>query len=267
MRDVAPDTLVRVSVAEAGSLSFEGGPGSVRLTYGSDGSTQESSSGVPVKAAPDLVTAEWEVSGVPAMAMIEVVATRYCTLEEIVSYRSDEFQLDELYGADSDEVWDARARAEEVIERSCKRALQPVMRTGFVDRPNCSTRTMVMGPDGYDPDASRIVSATGPGGSEAPVGIVNRGPYVDVSAMPYGSAAEVVYVSGLRAIPPEARGAVVALASWYLSPKQSPENATSASTEVGVISYVVGGVNGAATSIPEVNALIERFGRKDPKVA
>lgn len=261
MRPVSPDTLTRVSPSEAGKLSFEGSPSSVALHYASDGSDSESASGVPVKSAPDLVTATWDAGGFEAVAMIEVVASRYCSLGSILSYRQSTYQLNSLYDEDSDELWDARAKAEEVIERSCHRALQPVMRVGFVDRPNCTTRNMVLGPDGYDPDVVGVVSG-GYSIKQARPG----SPYVDVSGMPYGAATEIVYVSGLRTIPPEAGEAVRALAAWYLSPKVEPDNATTTTTEVGVLSYVIGGVDGAATSIPEVNALIERYGRKDLKV-
>ena len=56
---------------------------------------------------------------------------------------------------------------------------------------------------------------------------------------------------------------MLALAAWYLAPKSGPENATSTSTDAGVLRFVVGGVGGAPTSLPEVNALISRYGFRD----
>ena len=263
---VAPDTRVRASVAEAGSLTFAGGPETVHLRRLSDG-TEEDAATVSAKSAPDLIEVSWEMDGVEVSAYVEVVAARYCTLDSILSYRSDQYQLAKRFEADSQEVWDARARAEQVIEREAARRMQPVMTLGFVDRPNCRTRTLVATEGGYDPDLIRLVSAKGTGGEDWGVRQVRHGsPYVDVHSMPYGSSAEAVYVTGLPQTPAEMGEAVRALAAWYLTPRTGPDNATSTSTEAGVLSFVIGGVDGAATSLPEVNALISRYGRNAPRV-
>lgn len=264
MATVKPDTRVRASAAEAAALSFEGAAGPVRLAYAVDGHRGESESGVPARSVPDLVSCAWDADGCEVRADVEIVASRYCTLDSILRYRADEYQLETLYGIkpDSDELWEGRGRAEETIESEAHRAMQPVVRRGWVDRPNCSTRTLVMGPDGYDPDCRAIISATMPGGGPADIACVRPGsPYVDVSRMPPGTAAEVVYLTGLPTVPPEMADAVRALAAWNLAPRSEPENATTTSTEAGVLSFVIGGVDGAATSLPEVNALISRHGR------
>lgn len=265
MFTVAPDTRVRATASEAASLSFEGDPPSISVTSAVTGKTTDS---IAVEQAPDLLDVSWEMDGVPVSACIEVVAARGCTLDQILGYRADQYRLRDLYEIDDGDqiVWDARARAEEVIEREAHRAMQPVIRRGWVDRPSCMTRSMVMCDDGYDPDACEIVSATMQDGSPADVSIVRSGPYVDVFRMPCGTAAEVVYRTGAKAMPPEFGPAVTALAAWYLAPRSEPENATTTSTEAGVLSFVIGGVDGAATSLPEVNALIQRYGRKDLKV-
>lgn len=267
MATVAPDTRVRASASEVAGLSFEGSPASLAVTYASTGES-ETTSELKAKVAPDLIEVSWEIDGIEVSACVEVVAARSCTLADILDYRGDQYQLKELYGytEESSEVWDARAAAEEVIEREAHRAMQPVMRKGWVDRPNCMTRTMVMADTGYDPDASAIVSAKLPDGSDADVSIVRSGPYVDTSKLACGQSAEVVYKTGLKSMPPELKAAVQALAAWSLAPRSEPENATTTSTDAGVLSFVIGGVDGAATSIPEVNALIERYGRKALKV-
>ena len=263
---VAPDTRVRASVAEAGSLAFAGDPASVHLRYLSDG-TETDAPRIEPRRAPDLVEAVWEMDGAEVSAYIEVVAVRYCTLESILAYRADQYRLSKSYDKESPELWEARARAEQVIEREAMRRMQPVMALGFIDRPSCMTRTLVIGDGGYDPDLISLVSASGPDGEDWGIRQVRKGsPYIDNHLMPYGSSAEAVYVTGLRQTPAEMADAVRALAAWYLVPRTGPDNATSTSTEAGVLNYVIGGVDGAATSLPEVNALISRYGRRDPRV-
>ena len=126
---------------------------------------------------------------------------------------------------------------------------------------------MVMSDDGYDPDLQRVVRATGPDGSPASVRQLRPGsPYIDLSSVSPGSYVNVAYVSGLKAIPPEMRDAVAALSAYILSPRSAPDNAISTSTDAGVVRFVVAGLDGAATSLPEVNAVIQRYGLADPKV-
>lgn len=263
MAGIKADTRVRLCPAELKGLSFEGGPASVTVADEATGAEVEvpASDGgfsIPCAAAPRLLTATWELDGVRATAQLDVVASQYCTIEEIKAYRADQYQLESLHPDDS-AFFEARARAAEDIERECRRVLQPVMRTGFIDRPACTYRTMVMGEGGYQSDLISVVRCFD-GDGEVDARQVRPGSdYVDVSRMRIGQAAEVVYTCGMRQTPPGMRDAVVALAALYLAPKTAPDNATSTSTEAGVLSFVVGGVNGA-TSIPEVNALISRYG-------
>lgn len=258
MRTVSPDTRVRCSIAELGSLDFGGA--TPALTCMSDGSTIESLD--DVERVPELVKAEWKVKKAKVSAFIEVVASSYCTPKDVLAYRKDDYRL-ESYGYDeeSPEVAQAIQDASDVIEREAHRCMQPVVRLGFVDRANCMTRSLVMSEGGYDPDTSAILSATADDGSEADVKLVKAGPYVDTSRMRIGSSAEVVYETGIRPTPSEMKAAVTAFAAWSLVPRSEPENATTTSTEAGVLSFVIGGVDGAATSLPEVNALIDRYGR------
>lgn len=255
---VAPDTTVRVSLAEAGSLSFEGDPDSVRFEYASGAEPTE---GLAPSTCPELAVATWELGGVEVSATIQVVATRYCSLADVLGYRARQYQLDDAYDEDSTEVWEARAAAETVIERACRRALQPVMRTGWCDRPGCRTYQMAVSEGGYDPDLKRIVRAEREDGSTADVSVLRPGePYVDLSRVPIGGSVRLSYVSGLASMPPEMREAVSALAAYRLSPRTAPDNASSMSTEAGVIRFVLEGVDGAETSLPEVNAVIQRYG-------
>lgn len=218
---------------------------------------------LPCSSVPALLEVTWEDSGVKVSAQADVVAVRYCELSDILAYRADQYELKASEG----DLFAARARAEQVIESSCGRALQPVMRLGFVDR-DCpaKTRGMVAGEDGYDSCLIRVATARSSSGDEVELREVGSGPYVDLTHVGFGDAARVAYVTGLAHVPPEARGAVCSLAAWYLAPRTAPENATSTSTDVGVMSFVIAGVSGAETSLPDVNALISRFGLSNPKV-
>lgn len=85
--------------------------------------------------APELLTVEWQVSGATVQAEVDVVASRYCTPDEVRSYRADEYQLGETSDED---VQAAIAKAEEVIEHEARRFFQPVIRRVTVDRPRCT---------------------------------------------------------------------------------------------------------------------------------
>lgn len=262
---VLSDTRQRLSVGQLGSLSFEGDPSEVRVTdlaTGDEVQTSDAGEGafsVSTPGVPRLLAVEWEVDGDRYSAELDVVSRRFCSPKDVIDWRKDEYQLDLELDAASDVVARAIDSAEATIEEACHRAMQPVMRLGYVDRC-CRTRVLVSGEGGYDPCLSSIVSARREDGSAADVRQARPGsPYVDVSRLPMGAAATVAYVTGMERIPPEMHDAVCALAAWSLSHHGAPDNATSASTDVGVINYVVAGVSGAATSLPEVNALIARY--------
>lgn len=111
-------------------------------------------------------------------------------------------------------------------------------------------------------DLVRVSRAVSEGGRAVPVR-VSSPTTLDVSSLPHHGWAECAVVLGMRETPSEYAAAVLALAAWYLAPKSGPENATSTSTDAGVLRFVVGGVGGAPTSLPEVNALISRYGFRD----
>lgn len=267
MARLVPDTRTRLALDELGGVSLSGGPASARVEDMATGSVTEvvPSGGlfeIPAPGCPRLLRVTWEVSGVEVSAEADVVSCQPCGISDIVSYRSEQYEL----RCSDDEAFEARARAVEVIERECRRTIQPVMRLGWVDR-GCRARTMVMGEDGPAVDLMRVVSARLPDGTAAPVRQLRPGSlFLDVSRMRPGEMAEVAYVCG-EPMAPDAKSAVVALAAWHLTPRTEPENATSSSTELGVMSFVTAGVSGAATSLPEVNAYIRRHALQRPVVA
>lgn len=263
MRPLAPDTRRRVSARELAAVPIEGDPAAATAVDLATGERTELEPGddgtfaVPAPALPRLVRVEWRDGAAEVSAELDAVSRRYCEPGDVLGYRRDEYRLSDEH--DEDDAAEAIDRAEAEIESACGRALQPVMRLGFVDR-GCSTRRLVAGDGGYDACLTAVVSATDADGRETGVRQARPGsPYLDVSALPPGGAARVAYVTGLPRVPSEAAAAVVALAAWHLSQHGAPDNATSASTDVGVINYVVAGVAGAPTSLPEVNALIDRY--------
>lgn len=261
MPTLTPNTRTRASLPELGALSLEGAPGSATVTRLSDGTSEEWVPGVApaLVACPELMTVEWDEGGVRMGAEVDVVASRYCALGEIRGYRAEQYGLSNRTDA---EVWVARQHAEEVIERAANRFFQPVMRKGFVDRPNCTSASQPMVPGACPRDIISVSRAWDADGNPAGVGVAGQ-TALDVSGIkPYG-AANVALVMGMSHTPVEVHDAVVALAAWYLVPKAGPDNATSESTDSGVLRFVIGGVDGAPTSLPEVNALVQRYGFRD----
>lgn len=272
MYAVAPDTTTRLSLDELAGLTFAWSPASVRLSFLSDGTELEwdgpfgdQDVSLPLSGrCPELVRCEWEISGVTVSAALDVVAQRVCSIEDIKWYRPREYDLSEVpdYRA-----FAARARAEEVIERESGRWLQPVLRAGWADRPTCRTTTLLTCGDRTAYDLERVVRAEYAGGGDAPVSVLRSNRCVlNVRDMRPGTAATVIVDAGMRPISAEAHDAVMLLASWMLMPRVASDNATSESTDYGTFRLVVGGVGGAATSLPEVNAFIERIRVRDWQV-
>lgn len=260
MPTLAPNTRTRVSLGELSKPTI-GGAETATLTFLSDGTSTEWKVGeaLPVHACPELVTVTGSISGVTVSAEVDVVAERYCTIDEIRSYRSEQYNL---ATKTDDEVWTARQHAEEVIERAANRFFQPVMRKAFVDRPNCTTASMPLISDATPRDIIDVARAWDADGNPVSVGVSGQTALNVANIRPHG-AANVALVMGMQNTPVEVHDAVVALAAWYLVPKAGPDNATSESTDSGVLRFVIGGVDGAPTSLPEVNALVQRYGFRD----
>lgn len=261
MRALEPSTLTRLSVSELKGVPLAGSPSSAAAVSARTGAREELSGldgsfDLPAKAAVDLLTVSWELSGVAVSCQVQVVPSRYCSLDDVRTHRADELQNE---GRSDDDVFDARARAEDVIERECGRALQPVMEECFIDRPGCTARTQPIGAAGrVIHDISEVIRATAQDGSEVEVRPVRRGgSFVDVGELGRGCAATACIVHGMERTPPEVRHAVAALAARFLTARAEPDNAISMTGDGATISYVVEGASGI-TALPEVNALIKR---------
>lgn len=261
MPTLKANTLTRVDVSELGGVTIDGGPATAALSFLSDGSTSEWDTSQPLtaKACPDRIEVSWEVSGVTVSAAIDLVAAQYCTLDDVRAYRETAYQLAD---ATAEAVEGARAKATEVIERECHRFFVPVLREAIVERTNCSAARYPIVMDGYPHDLRRVASCEYVDGGEA-VASLSSDETLDVSAMEFHRPARAVLELGCAHAPSEVRDAVVALAAWYLMPNAGPDNAISESVDSGVLRYVVGGVGGAATSLPAVNAAIGRYGARE----
>lgn len=264
MRTLRPDIRIRLAATEGAALSLEGAPSSARATYLSDGREEQLSAvegGFALKpsACPDLAVVSWEVGGVTVSGEVQIVSSPVCSVSDVKSYRADQYMLK----AGDDEIAEAIERCVEIVERALRRRLQPVLEPAVATRGFSRSAVAYTG-DVQCSDMRSIASARLRDGSDADVSLAGTS-LVDVSGVGPGKTVELVVEHGMLPTPPDARGAVAAFAAWYLSPKGAPDNATSASTDAGVVSYVVEGVN-APTSIPEVNALVERYGLRGLEV-
>lgn len=264
---LAPDSRKRLSIAQCTDVEFDGNPDSVTISYAS-GAEQVEVKGeggkfsLPLSTLPELLDVSWSMDGVTVTAQIEVVAARYCTVEDVRAHRADENLLENV---DDATIQDAIDRAEHVIETEAHRVFQPVLMRGVTDRPSCRVSSIVFVGDSTAADMRSVVSAKDQDGNNVTLRVCNS-VLLDVRELGMNKFAEVVVECGMKPTPPEVKSAVVSLAAWYLTDHAMPDNATSASTDLGFMRFVVGGVDGAATSIPEVNAVIERYGIRDYKV-
>lgn len=264
MRPLEPNTRTRLSLAELDGVPLAGAPSSARVYDAASGETSASYGSdqrVETSVCPNLLVVTWDMHGAEVSCEIEVVASHLCTLDDIRSYRGDQYQNAMEH---DDDVFAARERAESTIERAANRYFLPVMVRAFVDRPNCSTRTQLISDDGailHDVRSiARCELSDGTAVDVRPVRIGSQ--FVDVSSIKPGHAATAYAVCGMLRTPSEARTAARELAAWFLAEHMEPDNALSVSNEAGVVNFVVSGVNGE-TPLPEVNALIKRYERRD----
>lgn len=269
MLTVSANTRLRVAVEDLSEVAVSGNPATVNVTRLGDGKTSywkyDEETGAykkfPVTRCPEFCDLTWTEGDIKVHAQVEVVGSNYCSIAEIKAYRPDEYQLGDI---EDDVVAGARAHAVDVIERECKRFFVPVIRQALVERTNCTAAKYPVVLDGFANDLKEVVSSEyADSGASVALSINPSGATVNVSNVKPQRAVKAVFELGVGYVPQEVHDAVVALAAWYLLPKVGPDNATSQSTDAGVLRFVVGGVGGAETSLPEVNAAIARWGIKD----
>lgn len=264
---LAPDSRKRISIEQLSGIDFEGSPETVAVSFASGAAPVEveregETFDLHISTVPELAEVSWEISGVTVSVQIEVVTKRYCTVQDVLDHNPDENLLDTV---DDSTIQDAIDRAESVIETEAHRVFQPVLMRGVTDRPNCRTSSLVFTGDGTATDMRAVVSATDQDGKSVRLRVCSP-VLLDVRELENGKFANVVVECGMKPTPPEMKNAVVSLAAWYLTQHAMPDNAVSQSTDLGFMRFIVGGVDGAATSIPEVNAVIDRYGLSDFQV-
>lgn len=251
---VMPDTTVCIANAETVSLGLDVDRpmAAVRLLprFGAERTIQLDGVGTfefPVLPPPESVRIDWlDASGSGKAVFTSyatVVSRHYFALDGLKGYGHGQ---DDFDGLPEDDLWAARQAATEVFERSARRS--------FVHRVG---RTKDYGRDAllqlWHGDVYRLLSDG----------------YVQVSGSQLerdaGHCGEpfprwVDYLYGVDAVPAEVSRAVLELAAYTLRPSNRPVGATGESSEAGYIHFTIAGRDGA-TSIPEVNAAIEQFGR------
>lgn len=240
---VQPYSTLRLAYTDSVRLEpdTDAAPDRAALLLGSGTALQlrlaDGSLDFPSVAAPDTVRVNWYEGEKLLFTTFVVVVTRHY------------FELDALKGMDETDdfsdvteegFWAARQAATETFERNANRSFVQQMgvtktyRGGFVwlkHNDVCEILT-----PGW-----RLVS--------------------DCQAVGPEGEASIRYRYGLTEVPVRVSEAVLALAAYYLRPQATPARATGEATDAGFIRYTLAGRDGA-TGLPEVDAIIEQFGRR-----
>ncbi len=160
----------------------------------------------------------------------------------------------------------ARTQAEETIETNAMVAFVPRGRrikgkgdgTGLMILPDVAIREILaVKIDGVSLTASELAAL-----SLEEWGAVNR---AADAVWPAGSVIEVHYAHGSDRPPAAVTRAAMVLTADRLSSSAIPSRATSQSTDLGVVRFTLAGRDGP-TGIPDVDAVIEQYGRRRPIV-
>ena len=241
-------TNIRIATSEPVTLECAGAD-SVRITPRlSQPMELEAPAGAvqfPLIAAPDVAKVEWTRDGSTVfLGTVEVVGCHYFPLDALKDYGDGQDLFSERT---DDELFVCRQAATEVFEQNARRSF--VRRLG---------RT---GDWGYDNlvwcDHNDVCEVITPGYVQVSDCQLKRDPLACEDA---GYPRWVEYLYGLDTIPSVVSGAVLELAAYMLRPTNRPIGATGESSDAGYIHFTVAGRDGA-TAVPEVNAVIEQFGR------
>lgn len=241
MPTVRPYTTLRIAANDEPTLEPEAGtlPDKALLRSGSvslDLTVEDGAVKLPAMQAPDLVSVEWQLDGSTLFESgIEVVSRHYFEIDALKAMD----ETDDFSGVPEDGFWEARQAAEETFERNAQRS--------FVERLG-STETHSGGFVWLDHcDVTEIETEGWELRSDS------------TAAGPRGHAV-IEYRYGLSQIPLRVSEAVMQLAAYYLRPEATPSRATGEATEAGFLRYTLAGKDGA-TGLPEIDAVIDQFGR------
>ena len=256
---IAPDSHVRVANGEAASfeLCADAALTKVILRPGASADAQEITlDGGKLKlpkfdACPAIVKAAWFADGSEDAAFqstFEIVPRHYFAIDRLKSYGdgTDDFSM-----KSDEELWAARQAATETFELNAKRT--------FVRRCGC---TKVYSPWRYvELDDCDVDCIESPGYAR-----LVSDCQVAVNGRFEGEPCEIKYVYGTGHVPARVSQAVLDLDAYYLRSDVVPSRAVGEATDAGFLRFTIAGRDGA-TGLPEVDAIIEQFGRKRYGVA
>lgn len=188
---------------------------------------------------PNIVSLEWDEGS----AIAEVVERHYFSLDALRSFGDGQDDFDE---ESEERLFACRQAATEVFEQNANRSF--VHRVGSTKDWGQNSLVWLDHNDVYEilTDGYQQVSDCQ----------LTRLPGLPVSPAP----AVVEYLFGADMMPSVVSSAVLQLAAYTLRPSNRPLGATGESSDAGYIHFTIAGRDGA-TAIPEVNAVIEQFGR------
>lgn len=192
--------------------------------------------------APNRVTIIWE--GTEGFkTYVDVVDRHYFNLDDLAHYGDGR---DNFYDLSRDVLYQARQAAVEVFETAAHRSF--VHRYGRTKDYGRDYLMYLEHNDVYQmlTPGYRLVSDC-------------QVEHVPGNYEPFPRWIEYFY--GRDEIPAQVSRAVLELAAYMLRPSNRPLGATGESTDSGYIHFIVSGMNGADTDVPEVNAAISMFGR------
>lgn len=246
-----PDTTIRYSPSEPIALDpVVEGVGRVRITPAIGEQTTVSLDNIheclETFSIPNRLKLEWLGNeNVKYESAVELVSRHYFPLDSLRNKDKDVDGFDDENMFPEEMLFEARQAATDVFEQAARRS--------FVHRLG---RTKDYGRDSlvnlYHGDVYELLC----------------GGYVQVSdcqlerGHDYGRQYPfwIEYLYGADEMPSEISRAVLELAAYTLRPTNRPIGATGESSDAGYIHFTTAGRDGA-TSIPEVNAAIEQFGR------
>lgn len=245
---VSPGTTTIVAAGESPALELDGiewDGASMSALFGGEFDLDVSGGRcvLPFLQAPDRAVVEWmRGAAVVATTGIASVARHYFALDELRGFGDGQDAFNEL---PDDVLAKARDAATEVFERAANRSF--VVRVGSaVDYGTADPLYL------YPGDVREVLT---PG-----YRLVTDCQAVRDPGVRERCPQQVEYTYGTGDMPAQVSRAVLELAAYMLRPTNRPVGATGESTDAGYIHFTTAGRDGA-TDIPEVNAVIEQFGR------
>lgn len=217
--------------------------------------------------ALDVYTVEW--SGTVAgrartfVTRYEVVGNHYFEISDIRAFSESIAENPSRYTAAK--IREARDTASERLETECVLSFTPRLAREIVK--GAGRRLLVLPHNGIR--EIYAVEVDGVALTEEELDELTLEDYgvlaAEGSAWYEGSVISIAYGHGLDAPEDSVKRAAMILAVDHLVPSAIPARAMSESTDLGTIRYSIAGRDGA-TGIPDVDAVIKRYGRRTPVV-